>query len=552
MKKICLFVFILVIALLLRFLNLDKVPIELFGDELDAGYQAYSVLKTGKDIRGYKYPFYFHSLSESKAPVYLYATVPFVAIFGLNPWGVRLPAAIFGIISILLIFLLSRELFKDKRISWLSFILITILPWHIQYSRAAFEETLLLSLVLSGIYFFFLSFKNKNFLLLSIAFFCLSVYTYPTAVIFVPLIFLSLAIIFKKEILLLGRKIFIFSFLFLALCSIPFFRGFFQTGQSQERFFKISIFSNNKSIENIINKRKNNSFTEKFFHNKLTEYSFSFLENYLTSFSPQFLFLNGDPSPRQNSGRGEMLWQLVPFLIIGLFEIFKNIKEKKYKFLLCWLLISPIPSCLTIEGGNHAGRLFLMIAPLVLIIGLGLAKLFERKSLLFRLMTLIVFSTLLLSIVFYLHQYYYHYPKDSWQYWQYGYEQIFKKLKQIDSSYSKVVINNNHDPVLLRFLFWTKADPTWLRQNFVDDKTISEILPGFDGFNVGKYYFGSFNDKTKFTSSLNKETLYLVFQKDEIPGDWDWSKSPPSGIKVLELVKNPLGDPYIYLLSSDK
>lgn len=90
-KKLLIFI-IFAGAIIIRLIKLDAVPIELFGDELDAGYQAYSIFKTGRDIRGYKFPIYFHSLSESKAPLYLYSAVPFVAIFGLNEMGVRLPS----------------------------------------------------------------------------------------------------------------------------------------------------------------------------------------------------------------------------------------------------------------------------------------------------------------------------------------------------------------------------------------------------------------------------------------------------------------------------
>jgi len=171
MKKKILIITIFVIALAIRLVKLDTVPIELFGDELDAGYQAYSILKTGKDIRGYKFPIYFHSLSESKAPVYLYATVPFVAVFGLNEWGVRLPAVFFGMAGILFIYLLAKELFSDEKIATVSLLICSILPWHIQYSRAGLEETLLMTLVTGGIYFFLKSFRRNSSLLLSVLFF---------------------------------------------------------------------------------------------------------------------------------------------------------------------------------------------------------------------------------------------------------------------------------------------------------------------------------------------------------------------------------------------
>ena len=98
-KKVILLL-IIVIASLLRLWKLGKIPVSLFGDELDVGYHAYSILKTGKDYQGNFMPLHFHSLAEWRTPLYLYSAVPTVGIFGISAWGVRLPAAIFGILSI--------------------------------------------------------------------------------------------------------------------------------------------------------------------------------------------------------------------------------------------------------------------------------------------------------------------------------------------------------------------------------------------------------------------------------------------------------------------
>lgn len=552
MKKKILVGIIFAFAIIVRLIKLDSIPIELFGDELDGGYQAYSILKTGRDIRGYKFPIYFHSLSESKAPVYLYSTVPFVAVFGLNEWGVRLPSVFFGMIGILFIYLLAKKIFIDEKIAIFSLLVCSLLPWHIQYSRAGLEETLLIALVTGGIYFFIQSFNKNYLLLLSIIFFILSVYTYPTAAIFTPIIFFALAVTFRKEIIHFERKYIIFAVFLLALGSLPFLKGYFDTGQSQERFSKISIFTDQKSIDKIITKRINSNIGERFFHNKITQFSSAFLENYLTSFSPQFLFLKGDSSFRHNSDQGEVLLAFAPFFVIGLYELLRQLKDKKYLFTLCWLLISPVSSALTSDGATHAGRLFVMIPPLVIIIGLGLVKVFSFRNTIGNIIKLLSIVLISLSFIFYLHQYFFHYPKDSWQYWQFGYKDAITQLGKFDQKYTRVILNNNHDPILLRFLFWGKVEPSWLRENFSDDQMQENILPGFNGFKVGKYYFGGLTKREELNGLLDKQTLYLAFQGDEIPGDWNWQEKPPSGIKVLALVKDPLGRPYIYLLSADK
>src|SRR3990170_1862219 len=93
--KVILFL-ILAASLFLRVWKLDAVPVSLFSDELDVGYQAYSIIKTGRDYSGNVLPLHFQSYADARAPLYIYASIPTVAVFGITAWGVRLPAAAFG------------------------------------------------------------------------------------------------------------------------------------------------------------------------------------------------------------------------------------------------------------------------------------------------------------------------------------------------------------------------------------------------------------------------------------------------------------------------
>src|SRR5690349_14681775 len=108
---------IVILGSFFRLWKLGSVPVSLFGDELDVGYHAYSILKTGQDYSGNFMPLHFQSLAEWRTPLYLYSAVPTVAAFGINAWGVRLPAALFGIATIPMLYLLVKELVaKDKKL----------------------------------------------------------------------------------------------------------------------------------------------------------------------------------------------------------------------------------------------------------------------------------------------------------------------------------------------------------------------------------------------------------------------------------------------------
>jgi len=134
-----LLILILLLASFLRLWRLGDVPVSLFGDELDVGYHAYSILKTGRDYHGNLLPFHFQSLAEYRTPLFLYSAVPTVGLFGISALGVRLPAAIFGILGVYALYMLVNEITKSKKLALASSFVLTMSPWHIQYSRAAFE-----------------------------------------------------------------------------------------------------------------------------------------------------------------------------------------------------------------------------------------------------------------------------------------------------------------------------------------------------------------------------------------------------------------------------
>src|SRR3989344_304727 len=133
---------ILVICILgffIRVFQLTQIPNSLSADEVAFGYNAYSILKTGRDEFGRNYPFYLQSFDDSKSPLLAYALIPFVGLLGLNAFAIRFPSVIFGTLAILLFYLLTYELSKNKKLSLLTCLFAAISPWMIQYSRVAID-----------------------------------------------------------------------------------------------------------------------------------------------------------------------------------------------------------------------------------------------------------------------------------------------------------------------------------------------------------------------------------------------------------------------------
>ncbi len=556
-KFIVFFLFILVVFL--RVYKLDAVPPELFGDELDVGYQAYSILKTGRDIQGHFLPVYIQSLAEWRAPLFIYSVVPFVAVFGLNEWGVRLTAAFWGILGIVAVYFLTNQLFGNRRLALVSALWLAISPWHLHYSRAGFEVTLLLFLLTTATWLFLYGLAKPKFLTLSAVLFALTPYTYSTAAVFTPLFVLSLIVIYRRQLVKTALRawykaaILVFVLIFLS------FGWQVAFGHAAHRFGLISV-AVNPAIEKNINLSreidKNGGFI---FHNKPLSFLFEASRNYLWAFSPQFLFTDGDPVGRHSVGQmGQFYWFMLPLLLIGVFVF---VRDQKIAFqskalLFSWLIAAPIPASLTYDGGGHATRLFILLIPLVIFAGLGAVWLSTNilKNFLGLLTVSILFGIAVANLASYLHLYYVHYPVVSWRWWQIGYKDAFAYIRENQNKYEKIIINNTYEPALIRFLFYLAYDPAKFHQNFTGDKAYPGILPGFDGFRFAdKFYFGALIGGPKGLEAiaplLDVKTLYLASARDDIALDNLLGGEVAKGVQILKVVRNGFGQPIFYLLS---
>src|SRR5437762_2879939 len=108
------FVGILFIAIFLRLFKLPSVPPGANRDEASIGYTAYSLLKTGRDEYARLLPLSFQSFGDWKLPLYIYTTVPFVAVLGTNELAIRLPSALAGIATVVVVYFLVIELTENS------------------------------------------------------------------------------------------------------------------------------------------------------------------------------------------------------------------------------------------------------------------------------------------------------------------------------------------------------------------------------------------------------------------------------------------------------
>lgn len=562
MKKIIkeygVLILIILLASILRLWHLDSVPVSLFGDEADVGYQAYSLAQTGKDYMGNLLPSQVESLADKKPALYSYTLIPFVAVFGISPIGVRLPAALFGILNVLLIYLIAQSFFKNKAISLLSALLLAISPWHIQYSRFGFEGTEMLSFYLGGLYCFFKGINNYRWLVLSSALFGLTLWTYHSAKIFLPLTIIILIIIWRKELINIPKKYLLISALTLIIVSAPIGWDIL-FGGGTERFGSTSVLNDKTIIGEIGSKRLQDqkrsqktspSIPDRFFHNQTFSFADKLIRNYFQVYSFEFLFIKGDPNLRHSlPDFGEFYKIEALFLIAGIIFLFIKNTDKKIKALIVlWLLFAPIPAIITSDGGTHASRLLFMLPPLILLIACGVYYLWEIIPLKFRKYYIFITTiAFVLSLAFYQHNYWNHYPWDSEKWWQAGYEDTIKSALDLSNQYDKIIISNADEPSLISFLSFSKFPPADFQKN---DPFEKELIPGFGEMGkLNKYYFpeqGKEIGLYELGKVLPRDVLYIATQKEIVQNLQSEPERIPSDIRLVKIITYPSGKPAFY------
>ncbi len=562
---------IILLSIVLRTFQLNKVPPALFGDEIDVGYQAYSLLLTGRDIGNQFLPFYIKSLSEHRTPLYIYSAVPFVGIFGLNEWGVRLPAAFWGIVSIIGIYFLVKRLFGEKTALIAAF-LLTISPWHLQYSRASFEVTELLSFLIFATYFFLKGLEKPKYFILSGLIFGLTPYIYSTALAFVPLWVLFLIATNYKQLLtkhfLTKQSLWVISTVIVVLITtLPMFYSLY-TGEAKERFGIISIFQDSVLTDKLNIARKTQSYytpdgnilksnptVDHIFSNRLFIFGQVFSQNYLESLSFDFLFTNGDPNFRQAIFEmGELYKFEIITILLGLGVLLLKLPIKSRFFVLGWLLLAPIPASLTQDGGYHATRLIIELIPLTILSAIGGVYLLENfKKHLFKLILVVVLILAIFNVTFYLHRYYVNYPVESWRWWHVGFKEAINYVHEREDKYDTVVINNTYEPSLIRYLFFTKFDPALFHKEFTTDKPTPNITPEISGFKFGdKLYFGSISithgrKNEAIDRMMRKGILFMVSVRDDLDGE-DLRTYEHTNFNILKTIVDPKGYPIFFII----
>lgn len=497
---------ILTIAFLIRGISINSTP-ALNPDEAALGYNAYSLIKTGKDEHGISWPLHFKSFGDYKPGGYVYLDIPFIYLFGLKTFAVRLPNLILSILTILFLYKLVLLLTKNYLLSDLTAFVLAVSPWHIHFSRGAWESSAALSFIVIGTYFFFKSISEKfykNFTLF-IIFYIFSLYIYHSARLIAPLLALSLIILYFKFLIKKLPKL-ILPLILGVLLAIPVLYSFLNNGGTT-RIGGVGLTADPgpaSRSEELLNQHQGVKLINRVMHNKRVLYLISWGEKYFSHFDLNFLAINGDEVPRSKVPEmGQIYIFEIPFLILGIIFLIKsNLFSSKSKiFIFLFLFIAPIASSLTFQAPS-ALRSLAMVIPLSIFISCGIFYFFQlTKQIKIKKTILIIFGLFYLySISYYFDSYFLHYAKRYPFAWQYKFDELVPCLEQEKTNYQNIYITNKYDQPYILFLFFSQYPPTQIQSQI----KLSE--PDQFGFstvnNYDNYYFGKINWDNIPTGSL--------------------------------------------------
>lgn len=424
-KSVVIFLFlILLVASALRLWNLSNNPAGFFVDEASSGLNAYSILYTGKDTHGKFFPVIFAAVGDYRDPVLIYSTVPFIAVFGLNEFSVRLVSAIYGILAVLMMYFVGKEYFNERIGLW-SALILAISPWHVHFSRVGFQLITTVFWLLFSLYFLKKSFRKVSyFVLFAVGMIC-TFFTYSTMKIYFPFILVFITICYPKEVWHLIRKkevqfISIFSVLIVCLLIYP----YLQNGTFFVRWTQV----------------------------EKQQPLYAVAQGYINHFSPQFLLINGDAEfvgqeilRHSILGVGELHWFQILFVFVA-FTAFIYSKEERNKlfFFVLLLYIYPLGSIFTTTY-PQATRSIIGVIPFTILTAYGvdeIARLFStnlfKKLFYLSLLTNMAIVTILLTVALYNN------PLQTSGYmgWQFGYKSTMEYFVTHESQFDNLLITH--------------------------------------------------------------------------------------------------------------
>lgn len=475
---------VFILALVLRIYRLEEFPVGLHVDEIKVGWNALSILLTGKDDHLNYFPLYYNSFGDFRPTGIIYLTMPSLLFLGKTIFAIRFPSALFGALTVIPLYFFIRKI-SDKKTGLIAASILAISPWHLEVSRATSEVAISAFFAIFAIYFFLVLIETKKriYAFASALFTFVSYLLYHSIRVLAPLFYIAILIYYLKGFKKSKQKILLLSPLLFSIIATIFF-GI--TSEARQRFGEVSILKGEDANYELGRIRSENlSMTPLvyLFDNKEVVFGKNFLMQYGQYFGTDFLLgYSAKPYRYRTPGTGLLMYVDFIFVVFGIYEIIKN--KKNYLPLLL-LILAPLPGAVTIEDTPNLHRAFLMVVFIAGVEAYGLSRVLKIVDKFPKnLGRVFTFSLIFLNLLFFVHMYFNHsythkpflkdFFVDSPTYRNVGTLELSQKLPNLQQKYDKIVITNFPDSPYPWYAFFTDRNPAVFNETY-SDKTNERI-----------------------------------------------------------------------------
>lgn len=485
LDKNLIFIVILFIAIFTRILYFGIMPKGLNQDEASIGYDAWSILHYGIDRNGIHLPIHLIAWGSGQNALYAYLSIPFILIFGLNIYTVRIVNLIFGISSIFIVYLLMNKI-SSKKTAYITMGLVATSPWHIMLSRWGLESNLFPAVFLIAAYVLVLSFENNKLFPWAAAIFAIALYSYGAAYVVVPL-FCLIAVFYIIKNKTIQLKYILIGFSLFIIIAAPIYL-----------FVLINITSLNTLRIGPFTIPKMSGIARL----RTAAGSFNLLEALENIYQNVILQKDGT---LWNSvpDYGVFYFISLPFSLIGLFKIIKE-RINLYNFIILnWLLCGL--ALFFIYSETNINRVNIIYIPIIMLAAIGIDSICFKKKILYT--TISCYAILFIG---FFTSYFGNYQKQIAPIFYSSLDRAICKADSIADHSDKVYITNHINMPYIYVLFFRCIPP----EDFI--KTVSYTNKNAEFQQVqsfGKYVFNTNNISHKKTGVYvlpNQEALQYM------------------------------------------
>lgn len=467
---------IVLLASFLRIYRLAEIPHGFYVEEMTNAYIGRYIFLHGRDIYGNTFPLlYFDKFGDFPPVLPLYLSGAATFLFGITEFAARIPVAIIGVLGVIPMYLLGKTIFGKKSYGLVAALILAVSPWHIVLSRTTAEGIVGMTAYSFALWFildWYSSRKNSR-MYMAVFLFFLCYHLYPGLRLFVPMTVAPVAFIAWRNKHRGTKLAVVAALFFLVLTGI-----ISQTHWGKARFAQTSLLTSKTMKEQLATKNgilasvdAGNIPLARTFHNKPVAYIREFFHQYLTYFSPLYLFYEGGGQYRYYNVPDQGLIPIT-FLLLFAAAFIPHMRYPFYPFIIYLLVVSPLSSAITVDFTPHIHRSLFMLLPLTLVAVYGWIWLSKFKLWKFIPVLLLVIP-LSLELIYFWHMYTGHSPSFQSTLRNDGDRELVQYVSANRTSYETVYMPA-FERLPLYYLFYTKNFDKKLTGTFTTELRLPE------------------------------------------------------------------------------